>query len=594
LVVEGGFYWLRRATAPVAASDIIATALPAALAKFSWPKSMRWGQSGDFTWVRPLRRIVSLLDGAVVPFTLGPITASNVTEGHRVHAPGAFTVSSAADWAEKLRAHYVIVDQTERRHLVADGLAKAAAAHNLTVAPDDALLEEVTGLAEWPVPLIGTIDANFMDLPPEVRELSMKVNQKYFALRDSDGKPAPYFAFIANLEAADQGAAIIAGNERVLRARLSDARHFWDQDLKTPLETLLPKLEKITFHAKIGTQSQRASRISDLAEFIAQRLAETDLPAHAQARTAGLWCKADLVTGMVGEFPELQGIMGGYYAARINHPDAAIIGAAIKTHYQPKGPSDSVPDDVVAISVALADKIDSLIGFFGIGEEATGSRDPFALRRTALGIIRLILENDLTLHLIPVFQQSIELYREQSYIFEREFALIFKAQPFIVDRLKVQLKEQGARHDLIAAVFAASQDDDINFLVEKTSALAAFLQLEAGKDLLALYRRAANIIPHDSEFGAAPDPKFFVDNAEHILFDKVKEIERNLPNWFGGTPQLDLAMAALAALRISVDDFFANVTVVSTDKNLTRNRLRLLSLLRGTIHQIADFSKIAA
>ena len=315
LVQEGEFWVLNKTVPAMSARTLILTALPAALAKLPWPKSMRWGSGGDFTWVRPLRRIVCLLDGEIVPFRLGPVTAGNETEGHRVHAPGAFAVFSAADWVEKLRAHYAIADAAERRQIIAAGIVAQAATRHLTVAADDALLDEVTGLVEWPVPLIGRIDDDFMGLPPEVRELSMKVNQKYFALRDEAGRPAPYFAFVANLAADDGGAAIIAGNERVLRARLSDARHFWDLDLKTPLESLLPKLEKITFHAKIGTQLARAGRISALAGDIASQLGGDGKAANDAAR-AGLLCKADLVTGMVGEFPELQGIMGGYYAAQ--------------------------------------------------------------------------------------------------------------------------------------------------------------------------------------------------------------------------------------------------------------------------------------
>ena len=404
LVQEGEFWILRKNKAARSARELILETLPAALEKFSWPKSMRWGQGAEFTWVRPLRRMICLLDGEVVPIQLGPVTASNETEGHRVLAPGAFTVSSAADWLVKLRSHYVIVSQDERRAAIAKGIAEAAAALGLSVVPDEGLLDEVTGLVEWPVPLIGKIDAEFMDLPPEVRELSMKINQKYFALRYTNGQPAPYFAFVANLAAEDHGQAIIAGNERVLRARLADARHFWDLDLKTPLQDLLPKLEKITFHAKIGTQRQRAERISELARSIAQSLGADDDESN-DARFAGLYCKADLTTGMVGEFPELQGIMGGYYAEKAGGIGTRI-GPAIKTHYQPKGPLDAVPTGTIAASVALADKLDTLKKFFEINEKPTGSGDPYALRRAALGVIRIILENELRLNLKLHFNHS--------------------------------------------------------------------------------------------------------------------------------------------------------------------------------------------
>ena len=320
-------------------------------------------------------------------------------KGHRFLAPAAFVVSSPLDWEDKLRASKVFVNKSERLQAIVDGLKAQTETLGLTLAADDALLDEVTGLVEWPVALIGRIGAQFMDLPPEVRELSMKVNQKYFALRDAAGKPAPYFAFVSNIEATDGGATIIAGNERVLRARLSDARHFWDLDLKTPLEALLPKLDKIIFHAKIGTQGERVKRISALAAGIAKALG-ADNESCKQAGIAGELCKADLVTGMVGEFPELQGVMGGYYAEKNpTNWDGAVVGPAIKTHYQPKGPNDAVPTGIVAVAVALADKIDTLVEFFRINEKPTGSGDPYALRRAALGIIRIILENNLSLPL---------------------------------------------------------------------------------------------------------------------------------------------------------------------------------------------------
>ncbi|OYV35678.1 MAG: glycine--tRNA ligase subunit beta, partial [Acidocella sp. 20-61-6] len=472
VLVEGGFYLLRRAEPAVAAADLMAAVLPGALAKFSWPKSMRWGQSGDFTWVRPLRRMVCLLDGAVVPITLGPVTAGNETEGHRFMAPGAFTVTSAADWQAKLRDRKVIADQAERRALVVEGLNAVAAKAGLTVAEDAGLVDEVTGLVEWPVALLGNIDADFMSLPPEVRELSMKVNQRYVALRDVGGQPAPYFAFAANIEAKDGGTAIIAGNERVLRARLSDARHFWDLDLKTPLDALLPKLAKITFHAKIGTQLQRSERIAALAEKIALALG-ADASAADAAKTAARLCKADLVTGMVGEFPELQGIMGGYYAERM--AQGSIVGPAIKTHYQPKGPSDAVPTGIVAVSVALADKLDTLIQFFQIGEKPTGSGDPYALRRAALGVIRIILENELNLPL-RTFISNDELFG------------------FIIERLRVKLRGEGQRFDVLDAVLAAGDDDNLVRVMQRVNAVSAFLATEDGANLLIAYRRAANIL----------------------------------------------------------------------------------------------------
>jgi len=580
LSTEGGYYILRRAMPSVPARDFILDNLAEAVKVLPWPKSMRWGQSGSFTWVRPLRRIVCLLDGEILPLTLGPVTASNETEGHRVHAPGAFTVSCAADWAAKLRAHYVIVDQDERKRLVQDGLSEAAAKLGLTVAPDDGLLDEVTGLVEWPVPLIGKIDEEFMDLPPEVRELSMKVNQKYFALRDAEQKPAPYFAFMANLEAPDGGATIIAGNERVLRARLSDARHFWDLDLKTPLNELLPKLDRITFHAKIGTQGERAKRIATLADEIAL-LVGADEKTAIQAGTAGMLCKADLVTGMVGEFPELQGIMGGYYAGKNPQGwDGALVGAAIKTHYQPKGPSDDVPAGIVAVSVALADKLDTLCEFFRIGEKPTGSGDPYALRRAALGVIRIILENELRLNLKPLLVDADGLF------------------DFIIERLRVKLRGDGQRFDILDAVLAAGADDDLVRIMRRVNALTVFLASAEGKILFAGYKRAANILsfktPEDEQMAAqSADPALFVAPVEAKLFEAAQELDKQLKRLLAAE---DFTGAAQKLTKICpiIDQFFADVIVNDpAQPEISLNRVRLLYEFCTRINDIADFSRIA-
>jgi glycyl-tRNA synthetase beta chain len=589
LIPEGDYYWLRQAVPSERAQQVISVVLREVLKTFSWPKSMRWGQGGDFYWVRPLRRVVCLLDGEVIPIKLGPITASNQTEGHRTLAPGAFSVSSCADWQEKLRAHYVIADQEERREKILRGITEQAAIHGLTIVKDDALIDEVTGLVEWPVPLLGKIDKHFMDLPPEVRELSMKVNQRYFALRDATGDPAPYFAFIANLEAPDNGAAIIAGNERVLRARLSDARHFWDSDLKTPLSELLPKLEKITFHAKLDSQYQRVKRLRDLAREIAELLGADNNEADAAAE-AGLLCKADLVTGMVGEFPELQGVIGGYYAAADKTlKNGNVVGFAIREHYSPKGQSDAVPTGIIEISLALADKVDMIIGFFGAGEEVTGSRDPYALRRAALGIIRIIRENKLRLELIPMFRSSRALYGDQGI--QLTSGVELKALAFVAERLRIQLRDLKSRHDLLAAVFAAGSDDDLNFLVHRAEVLEDFLLNNTGADLLKAYKRTANILPQDETF-ASPDPNKFIAQEERDLFQNIKGIRQNLPFWLGENRQIDLVMDAFAKLRPPVDAFFERVTVNDPNPELRRNRLALLAQLRDTMHQIADFSKI--
>lgn len=572
LTQEGDFWVLNKQSPAKPAAGFIAATLPELLAKLPWPKSMRWGSGGDFTWVRPLRRVTCLLDGAVVPFKLGPVESGNLTEGHRVHGPGPFEVSSAAVWEERLREHYVIASPQERRARIAEGIAAAAAKLNLTVAPDEGLLDEVNGLAEWPVPLIGQIDPEFMELPPEVRELSMKINQKYFALRDAAGQPAPYFAFIANLAADDEGAAIIAGNERVLRARLSDARHFWALDLKTPLDALLPKLEKITFHAKIGTQRQRADRIADLAEEIATRL-NASAEEAGQAAEAGLLAKADLVTGMVGEFPELQGIMGGYYAARARGP---VVGGAISTHYQPKGPSDDVPTGIVAVSVALADKLDMLREFFAIGEKPTGSGDPFALRRCALGVIRIVLENDLTaLDLGDLTFNVPDLYS------------------FILERLRIKLRGEGRRFDVLDAAIASVADGRLVQVMRKVEALEAMLSTEDGKNLLTAYKRAANILKienaKDGPHTGAVEPAQFVQEEESGLLGSLARLEADT---FLADENYEAAMSELATLRPVIDAFFENVTVNAESPELRRNRLRLLAGFTGAVNQVADFSRI--
>ncbi|MBU6419320.1 MAG: glycine--tRNA ligase subunit beta, partial [Proteobacteria bacterium] len=576
LIIENGKYYLRRRLAASSAQATILAELPRFLGGLPWPKSMRWGSGGDFTWVRPLRRIVCLLDGEVVPFTLGPVTAGNVTEGHRVHGPGPFEVFSAAVWEEKLREHRVIADQAERRAKIAEGIAAEAAKLGLSVAPDDGLLDEVTGLVEWPVVLIGKIDPEFMELPPEVRELSMKINQKYFALRDAAGKPAPHFAFVANLAADDEGKAIIAGNERVLRARLSDARHFWALDLKTPLDALLPKLEKITFHAKIGTQRQRADRIGALAKEIAEQLG-ADGYESKQAETAGLLAKADLVTGMVGEFPELQGIMGGYYAERSCHGwDGPLVGQAIRTHYQPKGPSDAVPVGVVAVAVALADKLDTLREFFAVGEKPTGSGDPFALRRAALGVIRIILENKIANFDLGVI------------CFEAEGLL-----EFVLDRLMVKLRNEGQRYDILAAVFAVSADGNLTRLMKRVDALEAMLGTEDGKNLLAAYKRAANILKienaKDGPHQGAPEASVFVQEEEKSLAAELNNADL-AP--LLAVENYEAAMSRLAILRPVIDAFFESVTVNADAPELRRNRLRLLARFTGAVSQVADFSRI--
>ena len=503
---EGDFWVLENASAAQSAAGLIGAALPDLLRRFPWPKSMRWGGTSAFTWVRPLRRILCLLDGVVVPFNLATpeddghgLASADLTEGHRFHAPGTIAVHSLDNWRTALRARHVIADATERAQVIHDGLASLATLRGLTIVEDPGLLSEVAGLVEWPVPLLGRIDDAFMDLPPEVMQVSMRVNQRYFALRTAEGKAAPFFAFAANLEAPDGGLAIVAGNERVLRARFSDARHFWDLDRKTKLAARVPALESVTFQAELGTQGARARRLVMLAGGIAPLIGAE----AALAERAALLAKADLVTGMVGEFPELQGVMGGYYA--LHDGENPAVCEAVRDHYLPKGASDIVPRAPVAIAVALADKLDQLAGFFSIGQKPTGGGDPYALRRAALGVLRIIRENGLRLQLGACIARAAAAFGGDTAVLTADILA------FITERLRVQLRGEGARHDVLAAVFAAGGDDDVVRALARTNAIADLLKTDDGANLLAAYKRAANILrieerkdgPHES----AVDPR---------------------------------------------------------------------------------------
>ena len=578
---EGEYWVLTKASPAIEAAALVASALPPLLRRFPWPKSMRWGAGSAFTWVRPLRRILCLLDGRVVPFSLADgtddghgIVSGNETEGHRYHAPGAFMVSGFGEWHDGLRARRVIPAAGERRRLVQEGIAALAAAEGLHVVPDDGLLDEVAGLVEWPVTLLGRIDDAYMDLPPEVMQVSMRVNQRYFALRHADGTAAPRFGFAANIEATDGGAAIVAGNERVLRARFSDARHFWDLDRRTPLADRVAALDGVTFHAKLGSQGDRVRRIVALSRHIAPHVgAGPDLAARA-----ALLAKADLTAGMVGEFPELQGVMGGYYA-RHDGEDAQVAGA-VRDHYSPKSPNDPVPSEPVAIAVALADKLDQLAAFFAVGEVPTGSGDPFALRRAALGVIRIVRENRLRLPLRQAFGSD---------------APTDALLAFIADRLRVQLRSEGARHDVLAAVFAAGADDDITRLLARTDAVAAFLATPDGRDLLAASRRAANILriedKRDGPHAGPLDPALLVQAEEQALAAALDAAEPAVETDIAAERYAD-AMAALAALRPPLDAFFDKVTVNAPDPALRLNRLRLLARVTDAMGRAADFSQI--
>ena len=532
-----------------------------------------------------------MLDGAVVPFTLASgeddghgLASGDLTEGHRFMAPAEIRITRSADYEGSLRTSYVIADAAERRARVVDGITERAASAGYSVVSDEGLLDEVAGLVEWPVALLGRIDDRFMDLPPEVRQVSMRVNQRYFALTDAEGEPAPAFVFAANIAAPDSGAAIIAGNERVLRARLSDARHFWDLDRRDTLNSRVNALKKVTFHAKLGSQYDRVSRLSLVATTLAP-LVGADI---ADTQTAATLAKADLVTGMVGEFPELQGVMGSYYA--LHDGENAAVAAAIHEHYLPKGPGDAVPTAPVSIAVALAEKIEILVGFFGIGEKPTGSGDPYALRRAALGIIRIIRENRLRLRLRPVLNET-----------RTRFGGIFDGNPadeilaFIVERLRVQLRTEGRRHDVLAAAFAAANDDDLTRLLRRADAVEALLGTAEGADLLAAYRRATNILRIEERKGPLDlgpvDAALLEEDAEKALNTVLDRADADVTKALADEDFAN-AMSTLAAIRPAVDAFFESVTVNTDVPALRINRLRLLKRLRSLTDRAADFSRL--
>jgi len=587
-------YWLLEKQVPGRpAAALIAEAIPAILRRFPWPKSMRWGGSSSFTWVRPLRRILCLLDGAVVNFSLATaeddghgLVSGCLTEGHRFMAPDEVEIPSAKAYEAVLWERRVIACAEERRARVASGVTACAEAAGYRIVPDEGLLDEVTGLVEWPVALLGRIDAQYMDLPAEVRQVSMRVNQRYFALTDASGAPAPAFVFAANIEAPDGGAAIIAGNERVLRARLSDARHFWDLDRKTPLADRVAALDRITFHAKLGSQGQRAHRIGMLAQHISDSVGAD----FTQARNAGALAKADLTTGMVGEFPELQGVMGGYYA--LNDGEPVAVAEAIRDHYMPKGPTDTVPTAPVSIAVALADKVDQLALLFEAGEKPTGSGDPFALRRAALGVIRIIRENNLRVRLRPVAYYAFNGTATPNH---RKEETAKEVLAFIIERLRVQLRAEGRRHDVLSAAFAAANDDDLTRLLRRADAVEALLGTTDGENLLAAYRRAANILRIEEKKGALGpgeiDESLLVEDAEKSLNEALKSAESDV-TFCLNAEDFAGAMAKLAPMRQSVDAFFDAVTVNADDQMLRNNRLRLLRRLRATMDRAADFSKL--
>ncbi|MBX3496170.1 MAG: glycine--tRNA ligase subunit beta [Parvibaculum sp.] len=580
---------------------LIADIVPAVIRAFPWPKSMRWG-AGSLRWVRPLHSVLCILGGKTVSFEVDGIKSGNTTRGHRFMAPDAFAVKDFADYEMKLLDARVVLDPAKRAHFIHAGAKALAEAEGLTLVEDEALLHEVAGLVEWPVPLIGRIDDEFMSVPQEVLTSTMRANQKYFALHDKAGKLANRFIVVANLEAEDGGKAIVNGNERVLRARFSDARFLWDQDRKHTLTSRLPKLEEVVFHAKLGTVHDKAMRIGKLARELAAFVPGADAD---KAQVAGELAKADLTTGMVGEFPELQGLMGAYYARNDGLGDD--IAQAIAEHYSPLGPTDDVPSTPLGKAVALADKIDTLVGFWAIDEKPTGSKDPYALRRAALGVIRTALEGNLRIDLTKVLTEHGDLFEQKDWA-----VAAFDLLDFFGDRLKVRLRDMGNRFDLVDAVFlmGATGDTptpgmrnsrDLSLIVKRVEALSEFLNTEDGKNLLAGYKRATNILrieeKKDGEgaFDAAPDAKRFTQDEEKSLAAAIAAATKDAKAAVA-REDFAAAMSALAKLRAPVDAFFDKVTVNVVDgadaAAIRANRLKLLAQIRSALHEVADFSKV--
>ncbi|MBL9071286.1 MAG: glycine--tRNA ligase subunit beta [Sphingopyxis sp.] len=620
-----------------ATAEVLAEAIPAIVRSFAWPKSMRWGKesasSESLRWVRPLSGIVAIFGEELVPCEIGGIASGFATRGHRFHCPGEITIDSAADYADKLRAGHVIVDHEERQAIIRDGAARVAVDAGLALVEDEGLVIENAGLTEWPVPLLGRFDEAFLEVPPEVIQLTARVNQKYFVVNGADGKLANGFICTANIDASDGGAEIVAGNRKVLAARLSDARFFWEQDQKKTLEQHAEKLANITFHEKLGTVADKVARVAKLAEWLASEGIVPNCD-PALARQAAELAKADLVTEMVGEFPELQGLMGGYYARAEGLPDA--VADAIRDHYKPVGQGDDVPMAPVTVAVALADKLDTISAFFAIEEFPTGSKDPFALRRAALGILALLQANELRLQLgRALSNSSFDAFKRGTLLEMRDGS--FHAMPrgkaqgiidgrksetakqivdFFADRLKVQQREAGVRHDLIDAVFALGGEDDLVRLLARVKALQTFMATEDGTNLLAGFKRAANILKQAGELspsrlreglgegmsdgssdetGPPPTPpasgRGELDPAEAALLAALDAAEPAASAAVADERFTD-AMAALASLRAPIDAFFDGVMVNDPDEAVRAYRLGLLSRFTGAVHGVADFSKI--
>jgi glycyl-tRNA synthetase beta chain len=585
------------------AIDVIAEIVPDVVKAFPWPKSMRWGEQserpGSLGWVRPLHSIVATFgpeteEPEIVPFAIDGIKAGDETRGHRFMAPQPFKVRRFEDYAAKLERAKVVLDPERRKEMILADARNLAFAQGYELVEDAGLLAEVAGLVEWPVVLMGSFEKAFLGMPAEIVRATIRNNQKCFVLRDPrTSQLANKFILVANIEAEDGGKAIIAGNERVIRARLTDAKFFYETDLKTRLEDRLPKFKDIVFHEKLGTQWDRIERIERLASELAPIVGADVEKAKRAARLA----KADLLTEVVGEFPELQGLMGKYYA--LAQGEDASVAAACEEHYKPVGPADRVPTDPVAVAVALADKIDTLVGFWFEEEKPTGSKDPFALRRAALGVIRLVLSNDLRLGLESLIKSSWHQHAQRGTGVKpasKTEVLIPELLSFFADRLKIQLREQGARHDLVDAVFALERQDDLVLIVRRVEALGKFLDTEDGKNLLAGYKRATNIIRIEEkrdarEYVGRPDPSLYRQSEERALASAI-ETAKAEASAAVAREDFEAAMRAMAKLRPHVDTFFDKVTVNVEDKQLRENRLKLLNEIREATRTVADFSRI--
>ena len=585
---KGDFYIALMEKAGRPAIDVIAEIIPLIIRTFPWPKQMRWGErsarNGALTWVRPLHSIIATFgpeteEPEIVKFDIAGIEAGQTTRGHRFMAPTEFSVRRFEDYVSKLEAAKVVLDPERRKDIILTEAKNLAFAQGLELVEDQVLLDEVAGLVEWPVVLMGSFDESFLSIPGEVIRATIRNNQKCFVVRDpKTGKLANKFILTANVEASDGGKAIVAGNERVIRARLSDAKFFYETDLKTKLENRLPKFEQIVFHEKLGTQAERIARIGKLAAELAP-LVGADV---AKTKRAAQLAKADLLTEVVGEFPEVQGLMGRYYA--LAQGEDAAVAAAIEDHYKPQGPADRVPTDPVAIAVALADKLDILTGFWSIDEKPTGSKDPFALRRAALGVIRLVGDNGIRLPLLAAFAKAAKPHDGKDLL------------AFFADRLKVQLRDQGARHDLVDAVFALGGQDDLLMVVRRVEALGKFLESDDGKNLLAGTKRASNILSIEEKkdkrkFDGVPDASLFKVDEEKALAAAIAQVKTEAG---AAVAKEDFAsaMSAMAKLRPAVDAFFDKVKVNDDDKAVRENRLKLLNEIREATRAVADFSKI--